>query len=159
MKVKVRQDIVYVYSDGKLMFLFIEEDTDQDLLQVTGVPAQRLYQLLEGNQVDELPSEFQEIFSRLIITLIQEGVLAPLEDHQWNNLMPFASEEWKCFGVQGFSGSLIVERLLAAAHSLPGSANFNHGHWNFGGGDCIVFYDADNWQNPDPSNPLGHCPT
>ena len=108
MKIQAREYVVYVYHEEDEILAILGADENSTMYKIGGWFGEKLFELLEGELTfDNLPPESQETFSRLIATLVQEGLLAPLANEDIST--PLASEEWTHFGTQNFTGSLIKE--------------------------------------------------
>ena len=130
MKIQVRKDVIYVYNKDDEVLAILGADENSTMYRISGWFGRKLYELLESKSTfDELPPESQEFFSRLLATLVEENILAPLEDNERNDFKLLTQKEWKYFNTKNFSGSLV-----ASAHSF--GYDTCAGNWPSENGHC-----------------------
>ena len=160
MKIQVREDVVYSYNKDDEVLAILGADESSTMYRISGWFGKKLFELLEGKlSFDDLPSESQEIFSRLMGTLVQENILAT---DGLSYSTPLPPKEWESFGGQSFWGSLLKEEsLLAHAHERfnfclsgpPGTTTFVQGgcaHTTY------ILFDPDGCSNINPLNPQSY---
>ena len=133
MIIELEEGVIFHYNKKEKAIHFVRlDDTDDDFLySIKGWFGEKLLGFLNSNRdlKEFLPNfvpeeEPREIFNRLLVTLIEQKILAPLEEgeHSILSARPFREEEYADFGTKDFSGSFLITELkeiLAYADSPP----------------------------------------
>ena len=122
MIIELEEGVIFHYNKKEKAIHFVHlDDTDDDFLySIKGWFGEKLLGFLNSNRdlKEFLPNfvseeQLREIFKRLLITLIEQKILAPLkeEEHSTLSSRPFTEEEYANFGTKNFSGSLLITEL------------------------------------------------
>ena len=132
MIIELEEGIIFHYNKKEKEIHFVDlDDTDDDFLySVKGWFGEKLLGFLNSDRnLKEFLKNFiqeedaREVFKRLLLTLMEQKILAPLkkEEHSELSAHPFTEEEYADFGTKNFNGSLLITKLKGVVAFAHGS--------------------------------------
>ena len=123
MIIELEKGVAFHYDkkESEIHFVHLDDTDDDFIYSIKGWFGEKLLGFLNSNRnfkkflQNFLPEEeLREIFKRLLLTLIEQKILAPLkeEEHSTLSTRPFTEEEYANFGTKNFSGSLLITELI-----------------------------------------------
>ena len=147
MIIELEEGVIFHYNKKEKAIHFVHlDDTDDDFIySIKGCFGEKLLEFLNSNRnLKEFlqkccpEQKLREIFKRLLVTLIEKKILAPLtQDHDSILCVrPFVEKEYADFGTKNFSGSILITELIGVgilpyAYAEDGGSD---GYYDEGGG-------------------------